>query len=363
MNARLGGMRIVFPRGVVTYLLILCSVVGAVTLYLLATASANTALFAQHYPVLLGLNGGLAACLAALLGYQLYSLRQKLKAGVFGSKLTLRLVLLFTLVAVLPGALVYGVSVQFVARSIESWFDTRVEKALEGGLNLGRSTLDNLLKDLARKGDAMAGALSGRPPAEHVGALYALREQAGSDVARRHSRLVIGPWAHGMFHNVVGELDFGFRANGLFLDLKEDLTRLQLRWFDRWLKHDGAGDDEAPVKIKKEAPQETRFEKNYMQMDKELMTNITGSKKVMVIQVALMTHYDERVFENVKKHDFALRSTILDILRQVPESEVNKPEFRVELARKIRDAMNTKLEKYEDFGGIEEVFYTNFVIQ
>jgi flagellar FliL protein len=47
----------------------------------------------------------------------------------------------------------------------------------------------------------------------------------------------------------------------------------------------------------------------------------------------------------------------------VPESEVNKPEFRVELSRKIRDAMNTLLEKYEDFGGIEEVLYTNFVIQ
>ena len=179
MNARLGGMRVVFPRGVVTYLLILCSVVGAVTLYLLATASANTALFAQHYPALLGLNGGLAACLAALLGYQLYSLRQKLKAGVFGSKLTLRLVLLFTLVAVLPGALVYGVSVQFVARSIESWFDTRVEKALEGGLNLGRSTLDNLLKDLHKKADTMAATLSVRSPSEHLSILNTLREQAG----------------------------------------------------------------------------------------------------------------------------------------------------------------------------------------
>ena len=100
-----------------------------------------------------------------------------------------------------------------------------------------------------------------------------------------------------------------------------------------------------------------------MQIEKDFLVNILNSKKVMSISLAIMTHYDERVFENVKKHDFALRSTILDILRQVPESEVNKPEFRVELARKIRDAMNTKLEKYEDFGGIEEVFYTNFVIQ
>lgn len=78
----------------------------------------------------------------------------------------------------------------------------------------------------------------------------AMRDTAGSDEARRAAKLVIGPWAHGMFHNVVGQLDFGLRANGLFLDLKEDLTRLQLRWFDRWLKDERNGiDEEPPVKI------------------------------------------------------------------------------------------------------------------
>lgn len=78
----------------------------------------------------------------------------------------------------------------------------------------------------------------------------AMRDGAGSELARRHSRLVIGPWAHAMFHNVVGDLDMGFRANGLLLDLKEDLTKFQLRWFDRWLRDDRNGiDDEAPVKI------------------------------------------------------------------------------------------------------------------
>ncbi len=179
MTLTQSGLRLVQKRGAVTYLLIVCAVVGAVTLYLLATASANTALFAQHYPALLALNGGLAVCLAILVGYQLYALRQKLKAGVFGAKLTLRLVLLFALVAILPGALVYGVSVQFVARSIESWFDVRVEKALEGGLNLGRTTLDNLLKDLAKKANAMAVSLSVRAPPEYISALNTLREQAG----------------------------------------------------------------------------------------------------------------------------------------------------------------------------------------
>ena len=165
MTPVMAGFHPALKSGAVKYLLIVCAVVGAVTLYLLATASANTARFAQHLPLLLALNGGLAVCLTLLLGYQLYALRQKLKAGVFGAKLTLRLVWLFALVAILPGALVYGVSVQFVAKSIESWFDVRVDKALEGGLNLGRTTLDNLLKDLLKKAGAMTVSLAVQPAA------------------------------------------------------------------------------------------------------------------------------------------------------------------------------------------------------
>jgi flagellar FliL protein len=121
--------------------------------------------------------------------------------------------------------------------------------------------------------------------------------------------------------------------------------------------------DEAPAKLKKEAPEATRFEKNYFQIEKELMTNITGSKKVMVVQMAVMTHYDSRVFDNIKKHEFALRSAMLDLMRQTTEAEANKPEFRKELAVKLKDIMNSLLEEYEDFGGIEEVMFTSFVMQ
>ncbi|HET7159045.1 MAG TPA: histidine kinase, partial [Burkholderiales bacterium] len=163
----------------VRHLLVLCVGLGAVALFLLATASANTTLFASHYPLLLALNGGIAFVLTALVGYQLFMLRRKLRSRVFGAKLTLRLVLLFTLMAVLPGALVYGVSVQFLAKSIESWFEVRLDKALEGGLNLGRNALDTMLKDLTAKADTMSLALSARPPAEHLAALNTLREQSG----------------------------------------------------------------------------------------------------------------------------------------------------------------------------------------
>ena len=63
-----------------------------------------------------------------------------------------------------------------------------------------------------------------------------MREHGGSPAAREHTRLVVGPWSHAMFLNYVGQVDFGFRSSGYLLDLREDLTLLQLRWFDRWLR-------------------------------------------------------------------------------------------------------------------------------
>ena len=168
------------PGGARTrYVLILGIGLVAVAVFLLATASANTAVFAEYYTALLLINGAVALGLAVLVGYQLLTLRRKLRAGVFGSKLTVRLVLLFALMALLPGALIYGVSVQFVAKSIESWFEGHLDRALEAGLNLGRGTLETMLRDLTAKANAMALALSERPSSEHVAALDALREQAG----------------------------------------------------------------------------------------------------------------------------------------------------------------------------------------
>lgn len=122
------------------------------------------------------------------------------------------------------------------------------------------------------------------------------------------------------------------------------------------------GKDAKPEKLKK-SPEAQRFDFNYFQMEREFLVNITGSKRVMSIQVAVMTRYDQRVVDNIKKHEFALRSAMMDVMRQSQESDINKPEFRVELAKKLRDAMNSLLEKYEEFGGVEDVFFTSFIIQ
>lgn len=165
------------------YLIFISVIVGGALLYLLSSGSANTEVFSINYYVLLGLTGLLALGLMGLVGYQLWRLRGKLKNKVFGAKLTLRLVLFFTMIAVLPGILVYAVSVNFLGKSIESWFDVRVEKALEGGLNLGRNGLDNSLKELAKKTQFIALLLAEKQPEQYQSALNQLIDEGAAQEA------------------------------------------------------------------------------------------------------------------------------------------------------------------------------------
>ena len=120
---------------------------------------------------------------------------------------------------------------------------------------------------------------------------------------------------------------------------------------------------DGPEKQIKSEPDVTKFESRYKEMSRPLIANVAASRKVMSVTVAIMTHYDDKVLNNMDKHEFALRSAALDVLRQVTEAEIDKPTFRIELAEKIRLAMNSVLERYEDFGGIEQVLFTEFIIQ
>lgn len=128
-------------------------------------------------------------------------------------------------------------------------------------------------------------------------------------------------------------------------------------------KAEGGKDAGGPPKLNKKSPDSPRFEYTYSQLEREFLVNLMGSRKVMSVQIALMTRYDERVVENVKKHEFALRSVVMDSMRMTTEADLVKPDFRKDLAIKIRDAMNTLLEKYEDFGGVEEIYFTSFIVQ
>ena len=165
------------------WLVIIGGAVAAVGLFLLATASGDTAIFARHYPLLLGLNAALAALLAALVVIQLVMLARRHRARVFGARLTLRLLVRFAALAVVPGLIVYAVSVVFITRSIESWFDVKVDAALEGGLNLGQQVIEQMTRDLEGKANAMALDLADRPPSQLAPQLERLRAQLGIEEA------------------------------------------------------------------------------------------------------------------------------------------------------------------------------------
>lgn len=164
------------PR-LLRYLLVIGGGVVSILLFLLASASENSAYFDKHYSWLLGLNALMTVALLGLVSLLLRRLYKRYKRREFGSKLMARLVLLFALIGILPGTVIYIVSVQFVSRSIESWFDVRVESALESGLTLGRTALDASLADLAAKARNIALELSEMPESAQVTQLSRLRDQ------------------------------------------------------------------------------------------------------------------------------------------------------------------------------------------
>lgn len=153
--------------------------VASVLIFLLALATNNQTRFEQYYERLLYLNLGVAAVFLLVIAWVVWRLVSRVRRGKFGSRLLIKLAAIFALVGFVPGVLIYTVSYQFVSRSIESWFNVKVEGALDAGINLGRSTMDALSADLAAKTRAAAQQL-GENPSMGPLALERLREQLGA---------------------------------------------------------------------------------------------------------------------------------------------------------------------------------------
>jgi nitrogen fixation/metabolism regulation signal transduction histidine kinase len=151
--------------------------IGIVLFFLLAQATNNRELYERNYGRLFVINMIVAAMLFAVIVWVAVRLGSRLRRGKFGSRLLVKLAAIFALVGFVPGMLIYTVSYQFVSRSIESWFDVKVEGALDAGLTLGRATLDALANDLANKTRAAAVQLAETSDTSAPLALDRLREQ------------------------------------------------------------------------------------------------------------------------------------------------------------------------------------------
>ncbi len=130
-----------------------------VSLYLMSDATQNSARFGQLYSWLLLLNTLGLVVLAALIGSNLYWLVTQYRRGTAGSRLTLRLVVMFVVLAVAPVTVVYFFSLQFLQRGIDSWFDVEVEQAFEDALELSRSALDERIRGVLRDAETLSEEL------------------------------------------------------------------------------------------------------------------------------------------------------------------------------------------------------------
>jgi len=150
---------------------------GLVLVFLLSLATNSRGLYERHYVWLFWVNVVVAGLLMLVIGIAGARLVMRVRRGKFGSRLLMRLALVFAMVGVLPGLVIYTVSYQFVARSIETWFDLKVERALEAGLSLGRAALDTQVNELATNPRLAAERLGDSSQPVQVVALERLREK------------------------------------------------------------------------------------------------------------------------------------------------------------------------------------------
>jgi len=135
---------------------VVLSVLLLVSLYLMGDATQGSVKFGRLYSTLLVVNVLGALILVVMIGSHLYRLYRHYRSGVTGSRLTVRLLGVFILLAVVPVSVVYYFSVSFLHRGIDSWFDVRIEQALQDSLELSRTALDTRMRDLLRQLELMS---------------------------------------------------------------------------------------------------------------------------------------------------------------------------------------------------------------
>jgi PAS domain S-box-containing protein len=150
------------------------------SLWLLSTTTENSAEFDRLHVWLLLLNVVGAVVLLGLIAYNLTNLVRQYRRGAPGSRLTARLVSMFTSLAILPVLVVYLFSFDFISRGIDSWFDVRVEQAVENSLELSRAALEVRTRELLERTERLAAELRTTPDALLGGKLSLMREQVGA---------------------------------------------------------------------------------------------------------------------------------------------------------------------------------------
>ncbi|MEC7934518.1 MAG: flagellar basal body-associated FliL family protein [Pseudomonadota bacterium] len=105
------------------------------------------------------------------------------------------------------------------------------------------------------------------------------------------------------------------------------------------------------------------YQATYFQLQAPFTSNMSDTDAFAQISVAVSTYYDMRVIEEIKTHEMAIRSQVLMMLAQQPQEVLDTPKGKQALQGKIRTIINDILKQKTGYGGVDNVYFTNFVIQ
>ena len=123
------------------------------------------------------------------------------------------------------------------------------------------------------------------------------------------------------------------------------------------------GEDGIIKKNVKSIPEVDSYETTYFEFPGDFTTNLKGSRKFLQVSVGVSTQYDEKVMEVVDSHQLALRSEILSTISDFTEEDISGSEGKKKLSKRLIEVLNKKLESLDEFPGIEDVYFTAFILQ
>tara|TARA_A100001015_G_scaffold74629_1_gene82846 strand:- start:12421 stop:13020 length:600 start_codon:yes stop_codon:yes gene_type:complete len=123
------------------------------------------------------------------------------------------------------------------------------------------------------------------------------------------------------------------------------------------------GEDGIIKKNVKAIPEVDSYETTYFEFPGDFTTNLKGSRKFLQVSVGVSTQYDEKVMEVVDSHQLALRSEILSTISDFTEEDISGSEGKKKLSERLIAVLNKKLESLDEFPGIEDVYFTAFILQ
>ena len=148
--------------------------------YLMSDATQDSARFGELYSALLAINAAALIGLGVLIARNLYHLLHQARERRPGAKLTVRMVIVFVVLSVTPVTIVYYFSLQFLHRGIDTWFDVRIEAALDDALDLSRTALGVRMRELLAQSTRIASDLEPLGEEQAVSALDDARRLSGA---------------------------------------------------------------------------------------------------------------------------------------------------------------------------------------